>query len=297
MQGRACLRRGCERLYSLPQAHFSGKRDGCLQHLRGSGKYYVYVLRRPDGRPFYVGKGIGYRIFNHESEASHPNGRLSNAHKLNVIRSIRRKGGEIVYEIVGDFESESEAYQEEERLISKWLRLHEGGPLTNRAPGGGSIREASPYSKAKHAATLGGIPEDDPETGVLNAFVLDIANMRSVVLKPLSRFVPKPTAPFEQNKRLPSLRQAAALAATAAANGIPLDGPARLPRRVVVDGVDAFVENGVARDIVTSGMATIIHASNPSDEHFELTQKQAEAVVGLIGRKKAFEIGLLGVIA
>ncbi len=281
-------------MYSLPQTLYSGKRDGCLQHLRDIRSYYIYVLRRPDGRPFYVGKGIGYRVFSHENEASHPNDRRSNAHKLNVIRSIRRQGGEIVYEIAGAFSTEAEAYQEEERLISRWRRLHEGGPLTNRAPGGGSISEASPFSKAKHTATLGGIPEDDPETAALNAFVLDIAEMRSVVLKPLSRFLPKPTCAFDKNTRAPSVRQAAALAATAAANGVPLDGPARLPRRVAVNGGEAFVENGVARDIVTSNMAAIVPADNPADESFDLTREQAAAVVGLIGRKKAFELGLLG---
>lgn len=280
----------------MTQAHvplFRGSRDHCLAFLRQVSTHYVYVLRRPDGQPFYVGKGTGHRIFHHENEATHPNNRRSNAHKLNVIRAVRRSGGELVYEIAGVFADEASAYRAEESLIARWGRLHEGGPLTNRDPGGGSASAASPYSKARHAATLGGIPEDDPETGVLNRFVLSIGKMRSVVLKPRSRFTPKPTRVFEKNTRAPTLRQAVALAASASANGIPLDGPAILPRQVVVEGVDAFVENGVSRDIVTSGLAALQPAPDPMDECFRLDADQCRGVVGLVGRRKAFELGIV----
>lgn len=240
-----------------------------------------------------MGKGTGPRVFQHENEATHPNDRRSNAHKLNVIRSIKRADGTVVYEIVAIFDDHQAAFREEERLISLWGRLHEGGPLTNRDPGGGSTAEPSPFSRKRHAATLGGIPDDDPETATLNRFVLSIGTMRSVVLKPLSRFTPRPTRPFERSTRTPSLRQAVALAATASANGIPLDDAAELPRSVVIDGVDAFVENGVARDIATSGMAQLLPASTPLDERFLLSRKQAAQVIGFIGRKKAVELGLL----
>jgi hypothetical protein len=50
--------------------------------LRGFQGHYVYVLRRPNGRPFYVGKGYGDRVFQHENEARHPNERWSNAYKV-----------------------------------------------------------------------------------------------------------------------------------------------------------------------------------------------------------------------
>lgn len=67
---------------------FHGDDLGCKAFLSGQPAHYVYILRRPDGRPFYVGKGYGPRVFQHENEARHPNNRLSNAYKLNVIRSI-----------------------------------------------------------------------------------------------------------------------------------------------------------------------------------------------------------------
>lgn len=65
------------------------------QALRNSDKpFYVYVLLRPDGEPFYVGKGLGKRIFSHEAEARNTTLRT---HKLNVIRAINRHGGKLGY--------------------------------------------------------------------------------------------------------------------------------------------------------------------------------------------------------
>ena len=49
-----------------------GAQDVCKSFLRNVDSYYVYKLRRPNGRAFYVGKGIGDRVFQHENEARHP---------------------------------------------------------------------------------------------------------------------------------------------------------------------------------------------------------------------------------
>jgi hypothetical protein len=51
--------------------------------LRAGARYYVYVLHRPDGHPFYVGKGVEQRVLEHEAEARNTT-RLT--HKLNVIK-------------------------------------------------------------------------------------------------------------------------------------------------------------------------------------------------------------------
>lgn len=272
---------------------FSGDRDGCLTVLKGVTDHYTYILRRPDGRPFYVEKGNGSRVFQHENEARHPNDRRSNSHKLNVIRAVAREGARIVYEIDQIFSSAEEAFVREEELIRLYKRLHDGGPLTNRHPGGGSIAGPSPFSKAKHAATLSGVPEDDPNTAILNRFVLGIGRMDSVVLKPVNRFKPRPTKPYPTKKIGVGLRQAIALATSAAANGIQLTSACELPRRVQVEDVMGFVENGVSCDIATSGMAKVMLADNPADEVFCLTSQQANVVVGLIGWKKAVDLGLV----
>ena len=225
---------------------FCGDSTSCKAFLGQHALHYVYMLRRPDGRPFYVGKGVGPRVFQHENEARHPNNRLSNAHKLNVIRSIWRAGNAPTYEIDLITEDAAQAYAREALLIEHFKRLHEGGPLTNRAAGGGSTAGPAPVSKARHAATLGGIPNDNPERAVLNQFVLGIAQMGSVILKPEGQFIAKPTVKFPKSTRNLSLRQAVAVVASAAANGIPMDGACRLPRKVFVYGVAWLIDNGDA---------------------------------------------------
>jgi hypothetical protein len=279
-------------LLSTTGSLFVGKRDDCLAFISRLSNPYVYVLRRPDGRPFYVGKGSGPRVFNHENEARHPNGRRSNSHKLNVIRAIWRASEDVIYEINGEFASDELAYIRETELISAHKRLHEGGTLTNRAPGGGSTAGLSPFSRDRHSQTLGGIPADDIETATLNRFVLAIGPMRSVILKPRSRFSPKPTQPYPSKKTGPSLRQAIAIAASASANGIILSPGVSLPRTVVIDDIAAFVENGVCCDLATSGMATIIPASSPERELLQLDESQVRSVIGYIGLKKAKDLGI-----
>ncbi|MBL0402897.1 GIY-YIG nuclease family protein [Microvirga aerilata] len=270
-----------------------GPQSLCKEFLRSVGGFYVYILRRPDGRPFYVGKGVGDRVFAHENEARHPNDWRSNAYKLNVIRSIWRSGKVVTYEIdyVGD--DEEIVYAREAKLIGHFKRLHEGGPLTNLAPGGGATTGAAPVSKEKHSTTLGGIPDNNPERATLNGYILSIADMKSVVLKPTEQFVARPTQRYPNKSMAPSLRQAVALVASAAANGIALDGGCNIPRRVVVEGVSGLVENGVACDVVTSGLGALIPNANPADECFQLTADQARIVVGLVGIRKCVDLGVL----
>src|SRR5690349_16029648 len=95
--------------------------------------YYVYLLLRPDGRPFYVGKGCGERIRNHEQDAK----RGHQCHKCNVIRKIWRNGGKIRPVIIFATANEQEAFDYEARLIEN-IGL---GNLTNRLPGGGKERD------------------------------------------------------------------------------------------------------------------------------------------------------------
>lgn len=89
--------------------------------------YYVYVLIRPDGRPFYVGKGKGNRVHQHETEARTE----CQCHKCRTIRKIWKSGGNVVKSIVFETRKEEEAYQQEAILIER-LGL---GSLTNVIPG------------------------------------------------------------------------------------------------------------------------------------------------------------------
>src|SRR5690606_24911871 len=77
----------------------------------------VYVLHKPDGTPFYVGKGIGLRVLHHVSEARNRTTRLT--HKLNTIRAIERRGGVVSYSVSDVLDDESEAHRHEMMLIGQ----------------------------------------------------------------------------------------------------------------------------------------------------------------------------------
>lgn len=79
-------------------------------------KYYVYMLLDPaDNKPFYVGKGIDNRVFNHLACALTDTD-TSNA-KYGKIREIVKSGQTVKHIIVRHGLSESEAFQIEASLI------------------------------------------------------------------------------------------------------------------------------------------------------------------------------------
>lgn len=91
-------------------------------------RHYVYTLAYPDGRVFYVGKGVGDRIHHHESEVRA--GRTTNPYKENVIRRIWADGGQVVKTKLAYFRTHEEAVEYERALI-----FHTDG-LTNLTAGG-----------------------------------------------------------------------------------------------------------------------------------------------------------------
>jgi muconolactone delta-isomerase len=91
-------------------------------------RFYVYVLTRPNNKPFYVGKGKGMRIYDHEAEAR----RGCSCHKCNVIRKIWRQGGEVQRYTVFTTDDEQEALAYEVELIA----LHVRANLCNHTNGG-----------------------------------------------------------------------------------------------------------------------------------------------------------------
>jgi LEM3-like protein len=101
-----------------------------------SPQFYVYVLVRPNGKPFYVGKGKGKRVFCHEQEAR--NGHR--CHKCNVIRKIWRQGGEIQRYIVFTTNNEADALAYEAELIALYGREN----LTNLTDGGEGVSGFDP---------------------------------------------------------------------------------------------------------------------------------------------------------
>lgn len=78
-----------------------------------SKRFYVYTLADPHDKIFYVGKGCGPRVFQHEDEAR----KGCECHKCRKIRKIWRIGGEVRKYIVFETDNEDEAYEHERQLI------------------------------------------------------------------------------------------------------------------------------------------------------------------------------------
>jgi hypothetical protein len=101
-------------------------------------KYYVYMLLDPDdNKPFYVGKGLDNRVFNHLACALVDIDAF-NA-KYDKIREVNQKGKAVKHIIVRHGLSEKEAYQIEASLIDAFNYCLNN--LSNKAGGHNSIEK------------------------------------------------------------------------------------------------------------------------------------------------------------
>jgi hypothetical protein len=253
-------------------------RTAILSH---QGQYYTYLLRRPDGRPFYVGKGKAYRLFQHEIEARAEGGN----YKHNIIRAIWQRGESIIYEIDKFFHEEAAAFQRENELIVGIGRAGSGGLLANLTDGGEGASNPSEEVKERHRLTLGGIADDDSDRSIVNKFFLGLGQHASIAVKPIDELKVKAIEPHP-SPRSPTKRQAVALAASAVANGIVLVPGCRIPRRMLVNGVPSIMENGVCRDIAASKLALLFPNSRPKDEEFVVDATSLRFIVQQVGEDK-----------
>jgi hypothetical protein len=95
------------------------------------GRYYVYALAYPDGRIFYIGKGRGDRISEHEREAR----KGVQSPKCDIIREIWFHGEEVVKIKLAFFTEAEGAFRYEASLIASM------NGLSNIAQGRNHIRE------------------------------------------------------------------------------------------------------------------------------------------------------------
>lgn len=103
---------------------------------RTGKRHYLYILRKPDGvfhsggigTPFYVGEGVGRRVFEHvEGARKNPSTRSL---KYDTIRQIEAMGLAVVHTIDGV--SDDPLLHREQELIARiGLVKYGAGPLTN----------------------------------------------------------------------------------------------------------------------------------------------------------------------
>lgn len=116
--------------------------------------YYVYLLKKPCGEPFYVGMGKNRRAWDVKRR---------NRFVLAIIAKLNELGQEIVREIIPCKNRES-ALQLEIKLIAKFGRRDLGtGSLANLSPGGEGSDGQDPEVIARRLVTTLSKPYNQSE--------------------------------------------------------------------------------------------------------------------------------------
>ncbi len=121
--------------------------SACVAEIKSrSGKFYVYILSRPCGSPFYVGcslarPGRAPRLLDHEKQAKTARKSL----KCDIIRKIWREGGEVLRIVDSWHDGADGMFLREMELIKLIGRRDVGfGPLANGNDGGtGALNPSS----------------------------------------------------------------------------------------------------------------------------------------------------------
>lgn len=93
---------------------------------------YVYAICYPSGLPFYVGRGVGYRVCSHVEETwSIDRERWTEKHRLIVALAERNESE--WYHFLALVETREEAAGIEQRYIQSWGVRHKQGLLVNNA--------------------------------------------------------------------------------------------------------------------------------------------------------------------
>jgi uncharacterized protein len=102
-----------------------------------AGAFYVYALKDPrtsPAKPFYIGKGVGTRAWDHLL-------RPDDTAKGQRIGEIVKAGGEVLVTVICDDLTEVQALRIEAELIASLGTISTGGTLTNSVVPSGEARK------------------------------------------------------------------------------------------------------------------------------------------------------------
>lgn len=122
-----------------------------------------------------------------------------------------------------------------------------------------------------------------------------IVQVDSTPLKPRSKYTGSRVrhTTGTTRARAPKPRSAASLAISASLNSGSLRAGDVIPRCFIYDGIRGILENGVSNDIVGTGLAVVIPASDPAEEQFRITRSGEQIIWTLLGRDLLSTLGLL----
>jgi hypothetical protein len=129
--------------------------------------FYVYVLFRENGVPFYVGKGQKSRWLDHEAGAR----RGERGHRFSIIRKMQARGAEVPKVKLHEGLTEIVAHEYEVALITA-IGRHPRGPLVNLTNGGEGVSDPAPEVRAKLAAAASSRERSREERAKISAALI-----------------------------------------------------------------------------------------------------------------------------
>lgn len=300
-------------MFGISRFAFEGDRILANQFVNNlpTGSFYTYLLLTPELEPFYVGKGKGSRLLQHETEALRETAiHKSNPFKCNKIRKIIGSGKQVFYRVDRVFENDEAAcLRREEELISLYKRRCDGGILTNLAAGLGSLSSRDPLTTGRHAATLAGVVHGNPERTTMNLYLQSLGEVASVPIKPLIEYRPRLVNAYPSPKSLKNLttRNGLTIVASVLASGLKIEPGVIVPRKFSIapelenwpleeqppKEVEGVIENGAASDILKLGLVELVPALLPEDEAFRLNPAQMQRLISLVGEKFLSDFDLI----